>query len=85
MMEDFNMSHGKISDFVLFLMFGFLLAIKLSNFDFESHGNILINFDKKCMVSELNMYHEKLSDFVSFLLYGFISVIKRRNFEFESH
>ena len=33
-MSDFNMSLGKMSDFVSFLLFRFTLAIKLSNFDF---------------------------------------------------
>ena len=37
MMSDLNMSHGKMCDFVSFSLFGFSLAIKLRNFDFESH------------------------------------------------
>ena len=37
MLLDLNMSHGKMSDFVSFLLFGFALVIKLRNFDFESH------------------------------------------------
>ena len=41
------MSRGKISDFLLFLLFGFTLVIKLRNFNFESHLNTLIFFDKK--------------------------------------
>ena len=44
MMTDLSMSHGKI---VSFPMFGFTSVIKLRNFDFESHGNTLIFFDKK--------------------------------------
>ena len=33
-----NMPHGKMSDIVLFLFFGFILVIKLRNFfDFESY------------------------------------------------
>ena len=46
-MSNLNMSHGKISDFVSFPLFGFTLVIKLRNSDFESHGNTLIFFDKK--------------------------------------
>ena len=37
MMSDLNMSHGKISDFVSFPLFGFILVIKLTNFDFKGH------------------------------------------------
>ena len=47
MVSDFNMFHGKMSDFVSFPLFGFTLVIKLRNFDFESHGNTLTFFDKK--------------------------------------
>ena len=47
MVSDLNMSHGKMSDFVSFPLFGFTLVIKLRNFDFESHWNTLIFFDKK--------------------------------------
>ena len=36
-MSDLNMSHGKMSDFVSFTLFGFTLVIKLRNSDFESH------------------------------------------------
>ena len=36
-MSDLNMSRGKMSDFVLFPLFGFTLVIKLTNSDFESH------------------------------------------------
>ena len=34
---DLNMSHGKMSDFVSFPLFGFTLVIKLRNSDFESN------------------------------------------------
>ena len=44
MVSDLNMSHGKMSDFVSFPLFGFTLVIKLTNFDFESHWNNLIFF-----------------------------------------
>ena len=47
MKSDLNMPHEKMFDFVSFPMFGFILVIKLRNFDFESHGNSLIFFDKK--------------------------------------
>ena len=46
MVSDLNMSLGKMSDFVSFPLFGFTLVIKPINFDFESHGNTLIFFDK---------------------------------------
>ena len=45
--SDLNMSHGRISDFVSFPLFGFILVIKLNNFYFESHWNTLIFFDRK--------------------------------------
>ena len=37
----------KICDFVSFPLFGLTLVIKWRNFDFESHWNTLIFFDKK--------------------------------------
>ena len=37
MASDLNMSYGKMSDFVSFPLFGFTLAIKLRNFNFEGH------------------------------------------------
>ena len=46
-MSDLNICHGNMSDFVSFPLFGFTLVIKLGNFDFESHVNTLIFFDKK--------------------------------------
>ena len=56
MMSDLNMAHGKISDFVSFPLFGFTVAIKLRNFDFENQWNTLIYFDKKkYMTLDLNM------------------------------
>ena len=36
MVSDLNMSYEKISDFVLFTLFGYTLVIKLRNFDFEN-------------------------------------------------
>ena len=47
MMSDLNMSHGKMSGFISLPLFGFTLVIKPTNFDFESHWNTLIFFDKK--------------------------------------
>ena len=46
MVSDLNKSHGKMSDFVSFSLFGLTLVIKLTNFDFESHCNTLIFFDQ---------------------------------------
>ena len=37
----------KMSDFVSIPLFGFTLVIKLRNFDFESHWNISVTFDKQ--------------------------------------
>ena len=37
MVSDFNMPHGKMSDFVSSSLLGLTLVIKLRNFDFESH------------------------------------------------
>ena len=42
-----------------FPLFGLILVVKLINFNFESHLNILMSFDKKDMVSDLNMSYEK--------------------------
>ena len=47
MVPDLNMPYGKMSYFVLFPLFRFSSVIKLRNFDFESHWNTLILFDKK--------------------------------------
>ena len=78
-----NMLHGKMSGFLQFSFFGFTFAIKLRNFDFESHLNILtLEID---VVSDLNMSNGKISDFISFPLFGFFLVIKLINFNFESH
>ena len=35
MVSDLKMSHGKMSDFVSFSLFGFFLVIKLKKFDFK--------------------------------------------------
>ena len=84
MMSDLNMSKGKMPNFVSFPLLGFTVVIKLRIFDFESHWNTWIFFDKKDM-SVSNMPHGKMSDFVSFLLFRFTWVTKPRNFDFESH
>ena len=60
-MSDLNISHGKMSDFASFPLLAFTLVIKLRNFDFESHWNTLIFFDKK-MMSDLIMFCQRLSD-----------------------
>ena len=72
------MSRGEISDFLSFPLFGFTLVIKLRNFNFESHLNTLIFFDKKCMTSNLIMFHGKISDFASFPFFWFNLVIKQK-------
>ena len=36
-MSDLNTFHGKMSDFISFLLFGFTLVIKVKNFEFEGH------------------------------------------------
>ena len=74
-----------MSDFVSFQLFGFTLVIKLTNFDFESHWNTLICFDKKDMVSDLNISHGKMSNFLSRLLFTFILVMKLTNFDIAGH
>ena len=84
--SDFHVSHGKMSDFVSFSLFGLTLVIKLRNFDFESCWNILTFLvKKKNAASDFHISHGKMSDFVSFSLFGFTLVIKLRNFDFESH
>ena len=37
MVPDLKMIYEKMHDFVSFLLFGFILVIKLRNFDFEGH------------------------------------------------
>ena len=43
----------KMSDFVSIPLFGFTLVTKLRNFDFESHWNILIFFDKRNILRQI--------------------------------
>ena len=85
MMHDLNMPQGKMSDFVSFPLFCFNVVIKLINFDFESHSNTLMFFDKKDIAPDSNISYGKISDFVSVPFFNFILVIKLINFDFESH
>ena len=57
------MLHEKMSNFVLFPLFKFSLAINLRHFEFGSHCNTLRLFIKNDMVSDLNMSHGKMSRF----------------------
>ena len=84
-LSDFNMSHGKMSDFVSFPLFEFILVINLRNFDFESHWNTVTFFEQKDMLWDLKMSYGKISDFVLFPLFGFTLVLKLRNFNFKGH
>ena len=62
MMSDLNMSHGKMSDFASFPLFGFNLVIKLK-IAILKVIKILCFLMKKKMTSDSNMPHEKFSDF----------------------
>ena len=86
-MSDLNMFHEKMSDFVSFPSFRFTLVIKLRNFDFESHRNTFMFFNKNDITSRFDYVLRKKIwfSFVSFPLLGFTLVIKLRNFDFESH
>ena len=65
------MSHGKMSDFVSITLFGFTLVINLRNFDFESHWNVPLIFDKERYGVKFQYFTRKMSDFVSFPLFRF--------------
>ena len=80
--SDLNVPHGKMSDFVLFQLFGFTWVIKLRNVGFESHLNTSIFFDEKYMTTDLNMSCGKMSDFASFPLFVLTLALKLRNFDF---
>ena len=84
MMSELNMSYGKLSDFVSFLLLEFTLIIKLRNFDFENHCNTLRFFGKK---HDLRYEYTPWRNvcFVSFPLLGFTLVIKVRNVDSKSH
>ena len=85
MMADLrDMSHAKMSGFVSYRLFGFTLVIKLGNFYFEIHWNILMFLIKRDMTSDFNMSHAKTSDFASFTLFKFTLVMKLRYFDFEN-
>ena len=77
-MSDLNISHEKMS-----FGFGFTVVTKLRKFDFKSHRDTSIFFDKKGIITDLNMSHGKVSDFVSFPLFRFTLVIKLKNFDFK--
>ena len=53
MMSDLDMSHEKMSDFVLFALFVFVLVIKLRNLYFESYWNTLMFLDKKNVLDSI--------------------------------
>ena len=78
------MSHRKMSAFVSFPLFGFNIVMKLGNFDFESHWNTLIFFDKKTYGVRFEYVPWKMSDFFSFSFFGFNLVIDLKNFDFEN-
>ena len=48
------MLHGKMSDFVSFLLFGFTVVVKLGNFDLKVPENTLIFLDNK---NGVRFYH----------------------------
>ena len=52
-MSDLDMSHEKMSDFVLFAMFVFVLVTKLRNLYFESYWNTLIFLVKKNVLDSI--------------------------------
>ena len=72
MMSELNMSYGKLSDFVSFLLLEFTLIIKLRNFDFENHCNTLRFFGKKHMTSDVNIPHGEMSVLFHFHCLGLL-------------
>ena len=62
-MSDFNMSHGRMSDFVSFSLLGLTLSITLANLYFESKWNTLICFDHK-NYARFDMSCQTVSDLV---------------------
>ena len=46
-MADLHMPHEKMSDFISIPLFGLTLITKLRNFEFETHRNTEMFFDKK--------------------------------------
>ena len=85
MISDLNMSHGKCLILFHFLLLEFPLVITLRNFDFKSHWNTLIFFDKKINGIRFEYVPWKNVWLCSISLFGFKIVIKLRNFDFESH
>ena len=67
MMSDSNMSHGKMSDFVSFLLFWVHFSHKTKKFWFLKASQSSIIFEKK-MVSDSNMSHKNV-------WFWFISII----------
>ena len=82
MVSDLNISHGKMSDFVSFLLLRYTLVIQLRNVKLEFHWNTLI---KKEMATDLDMHYGKIIDFISLPLCGLNLVIKLRNLGFGSN
>ena len=72
----------KISDYVSLPLFEFTLAINLRNFDFKSHWNTFIIFDRKRYGVRFEYVPLKNVWFVSVPLFGFTLVIKMTNFDF---
>ena len=91
MVLDLIISNLRMSGFISFPLFGFTLAIKLRNFEFESHLNTLIFFDKKRYdvrfkyVPKRNMRFCLFANFFFFFFWIHFSHIKLKDFDFESH
>ena len=63
LISDLHMCHDKVADFVSFPLFRFTLIMKLANFNFVSHSDTLIFFNKKLML-DLNMSCQTVSALV---------------------
>ena len=74
-----------MSDVLSFLLFGFTVAIKLRNFDFESHLNTLVFLDKKGYGVRFEYAPWKIVRFCFISIVWLTLVIKLRNFDFEGH
>ena len=85
MISNLNMSHEKMSGFVWFPLSRITLVIKLRNFHFESHWNILIFSDEERYGLKFECVSWKNVWYVSFPLFGFTLVIKLGNFDFKGH
>ena len=91
-MLDLIISNVRMSGFISFPLFRFTLAIKLRNFELESHLNTLIFFDKKrydVRFKFLQKKNIKFFFFDNFFFFFFFwihfSHIKLKDFDFESH